>query len=132
MRSLERDELTIHASQPSPDSLRLDWRGRSAFRRPEEIFGPYLDAVLVRARDRSADIEMHFEDLDYLNSSTVAVLVRFLRQVRGEGLGISFMYRANVRWQRLSFDALRVFQHLDPRVRVVSVSDRVESLQPSS
>ena len=120
MRSLSGGELTIQATQVNPELIRLDWRGRSAFRKPDEVLSPYLIEILEHARRNSAAIEMHFEAIDYLNSSTVAVLVQFLHKVRATGLKLTFVYRASVRWQKLSFEALRVFEHLDKLVQVIA------------
>ena len=122
MEPLRSGELVIDAAQPAPELIRLDWKGRSAFRHPDEVLNPYLGQVLEHARRTTAGIEMHFESLEYLNSSTVAVLVQFLHRVRSEGLRLCFTYRSSVRWQKLSFEALRVFEHVDKLVHVVAVS----------
>lgn len=124
MKSLADGDLTIEGDQPRPELIRLHWRGRSASRRPDDVLGPYLSAVLDEARRSMAGLEMHFEFMEYLNSATVAVLVHFLHRARLAGVGICFTYRPSVRWQRLSFEALRVFEHLDSMVQVVPVSAR--------
>jgi hypothetical protein len=121
MRALSSGELLIESTQVNPDLIRLDWKGRIAFRTPDEVLNPYLSEVLEQARRNSATIEMHFELIDYLNSSTVAVLVQFLHRVRALGLRLCFTYRASIRWQKLSFEALRVFEHLDKLVQVIAV-----------
>lgn len=119
MESLTRGELTIEGRHAAPGLIRLDWRGRSAFRHPDEILTPFLGGVLEQAKQDSASIEMHFELLDYLNSSTVAVLVQFLQRARAEGISLCFTYAPTVRWQQLSFEALRVFEQLDKLIHVV-------------
>lgn len=122
MQRLTDGELTIERQQINPEVIRLDWKGRSAFRRPDEVLNPFLAEVLEQARRTSAGIEMHFETLDYLNSSTVAVLVQFLHKARGDGIQLSFTYLPTIRWQKLSFEALRVFEQVDRLIRVVPVN----------
>ena len=122
MSPLSNEELTIERCQPGPEVIRLDWKGRSTARRPGDAIDPFLSEVLAEARRSSSAIEMHFETLEYLNSSTVAVLVQFLNRARASGVSLCFTYRPSVRWQKLSFEALRVFEQVDKLVRVVPVS----------
>jgi hypothetical protein len=122
MKSLAEGDLIIQGDRPRPELIRLDWRGRSAARRPDDVLDPYLSAVLEEARLTMAGLELHFEWMEYLNSATVAVLVQFLHRARLAGLAVRFTYRPTVRWQRLSFEALRVFEHLDAMVQVVPVT----------
>jgi hypothetical protein len=116
-------DLTIERSGPMAQTIRLDWHGRSNARRPDEALNPFLGEVLEQARSSLAEIEMHFETLEYLNSSTVAVLVQFLHRARAGNVPLCFSYRSSVRWQKLSFEALRVFEQVDKRVRVVAVTE---------
>ena len=122
MQPLNSGDLTIEHSQRGPETIRLDWKGRSNARRPDEVINPFLSDVLAQARSGTAEIEMHFETLEYLNSSTVGVLVQFLHRARAGGVPLSFNYSPNVRWQKLSFEALRVFEQMDHRVRVIAVT----------
>ncbi len=122
MTPLASAELSIFPSQPSPHLLRLDWSGRSDFRRSDEVLAPFLNAALEEAKTTGAEIEMHFERVEFLNSSTIASLVQFLHRARAAGIGLYFTYRHNVRWQRLSFEALKVFEQLDRRIHVVPLA----------
>jgi hypothetical protein len=119
MQQFQNGELTIDCHQPSPELIRLDWRGRSAARRPEEALTPYLSETLTQALQQAASVEMHFESLEFFNSSTVAVLVQFLHKARAAGVQLSFCYQPTVRWQKLSFEALRVFEQFDRMVQVI-------------
>ena len=121
MQALNSGDLTIEHSRHGPETIRLDWKGRSNARRPDEAINPFLSDVLEQARTGTAGIDMHFETLEYLNSSTVGVLVQFLHKARAGGVPLSFSYAPSVRWQKLSFEALRVFEQMDQRVRVIAV-----------
>lgn len=123
MTTLSSGDLTIERSTLGPATIRLDWRGRSNARRPDEVLNPFLSEVLEQARQGPKGIDMHFESLEYLNSSTVGVLVQFLHRARQGGVPLSFSYAASVRWQKLSFEALRVFEQMDSRVRIVAVPE---------
>ena len=73
MENLVADDLTIEAvERDAPGPLVLTWKGKSDDRYPAKVLGPYFAAVLARAEERAAGVEMHFEKLDHFNSSTIA------------------------------------------------------------
>lgn len=112
-------ELKIDVPLPSAARLKLDWRGRSAGRNPGADLQPFLVEVLQAARAAGVTVEMHFEALEYFNSSTVSVLVDFVRSACAQHVPLYITYSGDVRWQRLSFDALKVFASLDHNCHVM-------------
>ena len=122
MTQLISGELQIEAHTVSPTMYRVEWKGRSSNRYPGTELNPFLGAVLDKANQSRGSIEMHFEALEYFNSSTVAVLVEFIRNACAERVPVKFTYAADVRWQRLSFDALQVFCLIDHNVEVTPIS----------
>jgi hypothetical protein len=52
---------------------------------------------------------MHFERIEHFNSSTITALIRLIQTARKAGVKLVMVYDQNLKWQRLSFDALRVF-----------------------
>ena len=119
MQQFRNAELVIEWLHPRDQVERLDWKGRSAAKRPEEALNPFLATVLAKALESGGTVEMHFEQLDFFNSSTVAVLVQFLHKARAARVPLCFHYLPTVRWQKLSFEALRVFEQLDRMVQVI-------------
>lgn len=109
MRPFASGELRIDVIALSGTRFRFDWRGRSASRTPGAELQPWLTEVIAEACDTRAAIEMHFEALEYVNSSTVAVLVDFVRAACTRSVPLALSYSADVRWQRLTFHALQVF-----------------------
>jgi hypothetical protein len=81
--------------------------GRSASREAAKVLAPLLDHVLETARAESLAIALHFERLEYFNSSTIAALVQFIRAASGAGIGLEVVYDPAQKWQAMSFDALR-------------------------
>jgi hypothetical protein len=110
MENLTADDLTIEAAEGAPPApLCLTWRGKSDDRYPGKVLGPYFGRVLARAEERKAPVEMHFEKLDHFNSSTIAAVIRFIQDARQRGVKLVLVYNQQLKWQKLSFDALRVF-----------------------
>jgi hypothetical protein len=118
----ESGELVIECAQPRPELLRLDWKGRSHSARPGDALTPYLSELIDRAKSSQAALEMHFEALEFFNSSTVAVLVQMLQRARAAGVRLALTYQPSLRWQKLSFEALRVFEHFDRSVQIIPLA----------
>jgi hypothetical protein len=109
MDSLVADALTIEAAEPADGPVTLHWRGKSDNRYPDKVLRPYFATVLARAAERASAIEMHFERLDHFNSSTISTLIRFIQDARQRAVKLVLVYNQALKWQKLSFDALRVF-----------------------
>jgi hypothetical protein len=110
MENLTADDLTIEASEGEPPApITLVWKGKSDDRYPGKVLGPYFGRVLARAEERRAPVEMHFEKLDHFNSSTIAAVIRFIQDARQRAVKLVLVYNQQLKWQKLSFDALRVF-----------------------
>ena len=110
MDNLVADALTIEAAEPAPpEPLTLTWRGKSDDRYPDKVLKPFFARVLARAGARGGGVEMHFELLDHFNSSTISSLIRFIQDARQQGVKLVIVYNQALKWQKLSFDALRVF-----------------------
>jgi hypothetical protein len=122
LRPFASGELRIEVLALSATKFRLDWKGRSASREPGVDLRPFLVDVLSEAHRLQASIEMHFEALEYFNSSTVSVLVDFVRTACTQKVPVSIIYSADIRWQRLSFDALQVFSLMDKNVKVTPIA----------
>lgn len=112
MDNLTEDDLTIEAEEED-GAVRCVWKGRSSFRRPADILSPYFDKLLETAGASSSSVVMHFEQLEHFNSSTITTLIRLIQSARSKGVALVLVYDQNLKWQRLSFDALRVFDKSD-------------------
>lgn len=110
---LQAGDLTIRVSEPAAGCIRLDWKGKSNSREPARILGPFFEQIAGRAAASRGTIEMHFEALEHFNSSTITALIQFIQTSRGRGLPLVVFYDAAQKWQRLSFDALRIFEKAD-------------------
>ena len=107
--SLSTGDLRIEVREEPPRVIRCVWRGKSNHRHPTQILSPFFDKVLTRAKESSLTVEMHFEDLDHFNSSTITSIIQLIQDARGRGVPLSLVYDSQLKWQKLSFDALRVF-----------------------
>ena len=93
--------------------LRCDWHGRSVEREADLTLRPFFDTLLARALAVGATLEMHFEELEYFNSSTIGSLISFIQKARRQKVHLRMVYAGTIKWQTLSFDALRMFEKGD-------------------
>ena len=52
---------------------------------------------------------MDFTQFEYMNSSTVTPIVKQLERARKENRKVTITYKKGLKWQDLSFAALKVF-----------------------
>jgi hypothetical protein len=114
LRPLEAGDLTIEIAEAGAQGfVCLYWKGRSGARNPSEVLTPYFKEIIARAAERRVGVEMHFETLEHFNSSTVAALIHLIQHARGNSVPLVFVYDQNLKWQKLSFEAMRVFVKSD-------------------
>jgi hypothetical protein len=103
-------DLTIDPAPSPPDgSIVLVWRGRSTDRQPARIILPYVTPCLERALHLKVPLRMHFELLEHMNSSTITAVIQIIQEARARGTRLTIAYDPTKRWQKLGFEALRVF-----------------------
>jgi len=105
----------------TPPALRLLWTGRSSDRHPASVLDPYFVKAVAAAVARSAAIELHFEKLDHFNSSTITSVIQMIQDALERKVRITIFYDHQLKWQKLSFDVLRVFAKGDDVFQIKAV-----------
>jgi hypothetical protein len=122
MENLISGSLRIELVVPEPQGpIQLVWRGKSNDRTPSKTLGPYFATVLSSAAERGAALEMHFEHVDHFNSSTITSIIQLIQDARNARVKLVLVYDKALRWQRLSFDALRVFEREEYNLELRSI-----------
>jgi hypothetical protein len=106
---LVEGDLSIEIDRGPGDALLCLWRGASTGRDPASLLLPYFEEVFALASGSDLGVEMHFEGLGHFNSSTVTTLIRVIQRARERRVRLKFVYDDSLKWQRLSFEALRAF-----------------------
>jgi hypothetical protein len=110
VESLRSGTLVIEAEDaPTRGFIVLYWQGKSSDRNPEKVLEPFFLQALAEAQQRKLGIEMHFEKLVHFNSSTIGYLIQLIQETRRRGVTLVLVFDHALMWQKLSFDALRVF-----------------------
>lgn len=121
MDSLRERDLSIQVHQ-TDDVIVLDWHGKSVDRQPQRILEPFFARLLDTASEKALRIEMRFEHLLHFNSSTIGCLIQAFQDAGSRDLKLLVTYDEKLAWQRLSFDALRVFSKNNPLLELKAVS----------
>lgn len=112
MQSLQAGDLTIDVREDAT-KLQLHWLGMSNDRQPELVLKPFFAEVLQHAVDANKTIAFHFERIERFNSSTILSIIKVIQAARHKGVALELIYDPSRKWQRLSFDALRIFDRAD-------------------
>jgi hypothetical protein len=104
--------IDVFEAQP-PSPARLFWSGRSIERDPERLLLPFYTRVLDAAVHARSAVEMHFERLEHFNSSTVGTVIQLIQEARKRDVKLILVFKETLRWQKLSFEALKIFQKDD-------------------
>jgi hypothetical protein len=113
MENLVAGDLTIEATT-GPDRIVLTFLGKSNARDPAALLAPYVTRALAAAAAGAVPLTMRLDRLVHLNSSTMSAIVELIQDARDQGVRLVMVYDGAQRWQRVSFEALRIF--MEPNV----------------
>ncbi|HKA88897.1 MAG TPA: hypothetical protein VKE22_14610 [Haliangiales bacterium] len=107
--SLHAGSLLIEVEDRGEAGLRVVWQGKSSDRQPERVLEPFFARLVEDCATRRVGMEMRFERLHHFNSSTIGYLIQLIKEMRGRGIRLVIYFDHALLWQKLSFEALRVF-----------------------
>jgi hypothetical protein len=106
-------DLVIEVEDEVPGVIRLDWRGKSNHRQPDSVLAPFFADMTHRAVSTQRGLEMHFEQLEFFNSSTITAIIQYVKELRDRKVKLTVSFDARHRWQKIFFDALCIFDKGD-------------------
>jgi len=99
-------ELRVKAGREGSDRIEVHLTGKSSSRDAGRELQPTFEKLMAAAKGERRALTLHFEALEYFNSSTIAALVQFIRTAQQAGVSVEVRYDASLKWQAMSFDAL--------------------------
>jgi hypothetical protein len=113
-------ELKITVEQgANGEPIDLFWHGRSLDRHPAQTIVPYVASILDHALKDKSRVRLHFETIEFMNSSTITAVIQIIREARNRQVALEIVFDRATEWQRLSFDALGVLMRGDDLLRIV-------------
>jgi hypothetical protein len=115
--SLNKETLRIDVTCTS--LIRAHFRGRSAIQEADTVFVPLFDTLVADARQKGLHVHLHFEELEFFNSSTISSLLRCILAMRDKGVRTMIRYDGRQKWQQAFFEGLAMLRGGDFEVRSV-------------
>jgi hypothetical protein len=115
-------DLHIDVDDGAPNAIRLDWRGKSNHRQPDTVLSPFFADVTAKALRTEKALEMHFEQLEFFNSSTITAIIQYVKELRDRRVKLTVSFDSRHRWQKIFFDALCIFDKGDGLFTIQSAS----------
>lgn len=109
MSALQIEQLSIQTTRAT-DKVRLDWRGTGRLQDAHGQLSPFLDQASADAAAAGVSIEMHIEEMAFLNSETMGAVIRFIKVSLDRRVGVEFVFDSGQSWQRLFSEGLRGFE----------------------
>lgn len=113
--------------QENRDSITTHWIGKSIDRNPGQFLNPILVKLINTGNEVNKRIVLDFRKLDYMNSSTITPIIKILDRAKRGKLQVTIQYNKLLKWQDLSFSALKIFQTKDKRVEIRGMEHKDES-----
>ena len=98
--------------------IMITFTGQSTEREPGRFITPILTETITNSRKYDKGIMINFENLEYMNSSTITPIIRILEGSKKTGESISIRYNKTKKWQELCFSALKIFETKDRRILI--------------
>lgn len=110
--NLKDNDLEITLAEGEINTI--TWIGKSEARDPSSIINPYFKSIFERLKGRP--LEIRFEKLKYMNSSTVPPIIQLIKSLEESGITSTITYNRGSKWQVASFKALetivRTMKHI--------------------
>ena len=116
----EQNLLKIHLTN-SNDSIHIGLTGKSVERDPSQIITPILLDALKHTGVENRHIILNFCQLEYMNSSTITPIIKILERAKRGNNRLTVLYNSSLKWQSLSFSALKIFETGDKRIEIKGV-----------
>jgi hypothetical protein len=120
LETYKADTLTLELREEE-GAVYVVWTGRSTGRDPGPFIVPVLQKAIEMVRENSKPLILDFQNIAFMNSSTLTPIIRLLERARRSVSTIRILYKRELKWQELNFSALEVFQTPDQRIEIRGV-----------
>ena len=107
LRTVNAGNVRMAISLTSEAVVEVSLTGRSDARDPTPVLRPHFDQIVADAVRLRRGLRVAFERLDYFNSSSLAFLIQLIHLCRDKGVSLQISYAESLKWQSVSFDALK-------------------------
>ena len=94
----------------------LSWEGESNERNPDENLTPHLEKFISTLE---GDLIIKFNDLYFMNSSTVYPIITFLTKLNDKKINTEVHYSEKSSWQKTSFKAMKTLADILGHIKFI-------------
>lgn len=109
--------LSIEVKETQSD-INITFKGKSIERDPSVFISPILKESLQNSKKFNKMIIMNFQELEYMNSSTITPIIKTMEKANDMNSSILIEYKKSKKWQDLCFSALKIFETKDKRIEI--------------
>lgn len=106
-------EITV---RKEGEQMLMEWLGQSDEKEPSEKVYGYLENFIKDFEEKQLVVK--FDRLEYMNSSTIPLIVRFFKSLNTAEIESLITYSMESKWQSPSFRALEKFVKMLPYVTI--------------
>lgn len=119
MKTFEHGELSLRISRRAvPPTIDIVWSGRGSDPRARAPMVFWFEDVLDSAAEDGARVEMRFEQLVHANSATITAILQMIQEARARRVALAVVFDPSNRWQKMSFEAMRVVTADNPLIEL--------------
>ena len=104
-RTLDHGNLSIEINQTYQHVI-ITWRGISDARDPASFLAALFDELIRETRGRS--VEVNFRPLRFMNSSTLSLIMVFVKALNANATPTRLLFDLNVDWQRINHQCMKI------------------------
>jgi anti-anti-sigma regulatory factor len=119
LKTFNHEELIIDVMELE-GVITVVWRGVSDSRNPGEQLQPYLTQLTDQLRGRKVTID--FRRFEFMNSSTVAPIIHFVKQLHENNIPATILYDPSIFWQRVNFLCMKTIAQTLNNIQVVGAA----------
>ena len=115
VETFERDGLVVTLAT-TDDEATITWRGTSDDRNPQAFLTPMLTRLARSTTGKRVTVD--FRRFEYMNSSTVAPIIAFIKALDERCAHATLLYDTNLSWQRVNFRCMRTIARTLKNIQV--------------
>lgn len=119
MKEIKINNLTL-CCEETAEGLRVTWLGKSRDIDPYDELIPVLEKLLMEVK---GTLTIIFNQLEYINSSTVVPIIKFLKSADEKNIKTQLYYNTAISWQKSMFTAVnnltKIFKNLSVKAEDV-------------
>ena len=117
-KTFEHGYLIIDINQ-SAKRIMITWRGVSEARDPASFLTAILDELVTATQGRS--VEVDFRSLEFMNSSTLALVMIFIKSLNAHTIPTVLLFDVSVDWQRINYQCMKIISRSLKSLQVEAV-----------